>query len=56
MEILSELERHYGDIQDTEFTVEEGQRYMLLTRNAKRLLHAAVHWDFVWDFTSSRGA
>ena len=30
------LERHYGDMQDTEFTVEEGRLYMLQTRNAKR--------------------
>ncbi len=31
-----ELEQHYRDMQDTEFTVEEGQLYMLQTRNAKR--------------------
>ena len=30
------LERHYGDMQDTEFTVEEGRLYMLQTRSAKR--------------------
>ena len=36
MEILRTLERHYGDMQDTEFTVEEGRLYMLQTRNAKR--------------------
>ena len=36
IEILRELERHYGDMQDTEFTVEDGQLYMLQTRNAKR--------------------
>ena len=36
MEILRTLERHYKDMQDTEFTVEEGRLFMLQTRNAKR--------------------
>nr|MDQ4041164.1 pyruvate, phosphate dikinase [Actinomycetota bacterium] len=31
MDILRTLERHYGDMQDTEFTVEDGQLYMLQT-------------------------
>jgi pyruvate, orthophosphate dikinase len=44
MEILRELERHYGDMQDTEFTVEEGRLYMLQTRNAKRHAQAAVRF------------
>jgi pyruvate,orthophosphate dikinase len=44
MDILRELERHYGDMQDTEFTVEEGQLYMLQTRNAKRPAQAAVRF------------
>ena len=44
MEILGELERHYRDMQDTEFTVEEGQLYMLQTRNAKRPAQAAVRF------------
>src|SRR3954449_9024802 len=43
MEILQTLEKHYGDMQDTEFTVEEGQLYMLQTRNAKRPAQAAVN-------------
>src|SRR3954447_13516708 len=43
-EILQTLERHYGDMQDTEFTVEEGQLYMLQTRNAKRPAQAAVRF------------
>src|SRR4051812_13110917 len=42
--ILRTLERHYGDMQDTEFTVEEGQLYMLQTRNAKRPAQAAVRF------------
>ena len=44
MEILRELERHYGDMQDTEFTVEEGRLYMLQTRSAKRPAQAAVRF------------
>jgi pyruvate,orthophosphate dikinase len=42
--ILRHLERHYGDIQDTEFTIEEGRLYMLQTRNAKRPAQAAVRF------------
>jgi pyruvate,orthophosphate dikinase len=44
MEILRTLEGHYKDMQDTEFTVEEGQLYMLQTRNAKRPAQAAVRF------------
>jgi pyruvate, orthophosphate dikinase len=44
MEILRSLEAHYEDMQDTEFTVEEGQLYMLQTRNAKRPAQAAVRF------------
>ena len=44
MEILRTLERHYGDMQDTEFTVQEGRLYMLQTRNAKRPAQAAVRF------------
>jgi pyruvate,orthophosphate dikinase len=44
MEILRTLERHYGDMQDTEFTVEEGRLYMLQTRTAKRPAQAAVRF------------
>jgi pyruvate,orthophosphate dikinase len=42
--ILRQLEEHYGDMQDTEFTVEEGRLYMLQTRNAKRPAQAAVRF------------
>ncbi len=42
--ILRALERHYGDMQDTEFTVQEGRLYMLQTRNAKRPAQAAVRF------------
>jgi pyruvate,orthophosphate dikinase len=44
MEILRALEAHYQDMQDTEFTVEEGRLYMLQTRNAKRPAQAAVRF------------
>ena len=44
MEILQTLEAHYKDMQDTEFTVEEGALYMLQTRNAKRPAQAAVRF------------
>src|SRR4051794_21656301 len=42
--ILRTLEQHYGDMQDTEFTVEEGKLYMLQTRDAKRPAQAAVRF------------
>ena len=44
MEILRTLESHYGDMQDVEFTIEEGRLYMLQTRNAKRPAQAAVRF------------
>ena len=44
MEILHTLEQHYGDMQDTEFTIEEGRLYMLQTRDAKRPAQAAVRF------------
>src|SRR3954449_8716836 len=44
MEILRTLERHYRDMQDTEFTVEDGRLYMLQTRSAKRPAQAAVRF------------
>jgi pyruvate, orthophosphate dikinase len=44
MEILRTLERHYKDMQDTEFTVEEDRLYMLQTRSAKRPAQAAVRF------------
>jgi pyruvate, orthophosphate dikinase len=41
-EIAERLERHYGDMQDLEFTVERGKLFMLQTRSAKRSAEAAV--------------
>jgi len=44
MDILRELERHYRDMQDTEFTIEKGRLFMLQTRDAKRPAQAAVRF------------
>ncbi len=41
-EITTRLEQHYRDMQDFEFTIEDGKLYMLQTRNGKRTGHAAV--------------
>ena len=41
-EITDKLEQHYRDMQDFEFTIEEGTLYMLQTRNGKRTGMAAV--------------
>ncbi|HEY1950342.1 MAG TPA: pyruvate, phosphate dikinase [Bryobacteraceae bacterium] len=41
-EITTNLENHYRDVQDFEFTIEEGTLYMLQTRNGKRTGPAAV--------------
>jgi len=43
-EILGRLERHYEDMQDTEFTIEHGRLFMLQTRSAKRPAQAAVRF------------
>jgi pyruvate,orthophosphate dikinase len=42
IETMQRLERHYRDIQDIEFTVEEGTLYLLQTRSAKRTAAAAL--------------
>ncbi len=41
-EITTNLEKHYRDVQDFEFTIQEGKLYMLQTRNGKRTGPAAV--------------
>ncbi|HVC87569.1 MAG TPA: pyruvate, phosphate dikinase [Gaiellaceae bacterium] len=41
-EAVAELERHYRDVQDVEFTVESGRLYLLQTRGAKRTTTAAL--------------
>ena len=37
------LENHYKDMQDLEFTIENGKLFLLQTRNGKRTAHAAVN-------------
>ena len=44
LESLERLERHYRDIQDVEYTVEEGRLYILQTRSAKRHALASVRF------------
>ena len=40
--VVNKLERHYRDVQDIEFTVQEGRLYLLQTRNGKRTAQAAL--------------
>ena len=42
MDIVHTLENHYRDMQDMEFTIEEGKLYFLQTRNGKRTAQAAL--------------
>ncbi len=42
--VLETLERHYGDMQDVEFTVEDGKLFLLQTRAAKRPAQASVRF------------
>jgi pyruvate,orthophosphate dikinase len=42
MELASKLENHYRDMQDMEFTIQEGKLYFLQTRNGKRTAPAAI--------------
>jgi pyruvate,orthophosphate dikinase len=42
VEIATKLENHYRDMQDMEFTIENGKLYMLQTRNGKRTAAAAL--------------
>lgn len=41
-ETAKKLEEHYKDMQDMEFTIQEGKLFLLQTRNGKRTAHAAV--------------
>ena len=50
--ITSRLERHYKDIQDFEFTIQDDQLFMLQTRSGKRTGHAAV--VIATDFVKER--
>jgi pyruvate,orthophosphate dikinase len=42
LETMRRLEQHYRDVQDVEFTVEDGRLYLLQTRSAKRTATAAL--------------
>ncbi len=42
MELAEKLENHYRDMQDMEFTIQEGKLYFLQTRNGKRTAQAAI--------------
>lgn len=42
VDIKDRLEKHYKDVQDMEFTIQEGRLFMLQTRNGKRTAQAAV--------------
>ncbi len=42
VEVRSKLEKHYLEMQDLEFTIEQGKLYILQTRNGKRTAAAAV--------------
>jgi pyruvate, orthophosphate dikinase len=52
LETMSALERHYRDMQDIEFTVEQGRLYLLQTRTAKRTAAAAIRCAV--DMTAER--
>ncbi|MBE2182229.1 MAG: pyruvate, phosphate dikinase [Anaerolineae bacterium] len=43
VEIAGNLEKHYRNMQDVEFTIERGKLWMLQTRDGKRTARAAVH-------------
>ncbi len=40
--LANKLENHYRDMQDMEFTIQEGKLYFLQTRSGKRTAHAAI--------------
>ena len=42
MDLAMKLENHFRDMQDMEFTIEEGKLYFLQTRNGKRTAPAAI--------------
>src|SRR5277367_3199242 len=45
LKVRAILERHFKDVQDIEFTVQEGRLYMLQTRNGKRTAMAALKFS-----------
>ena len=51
MDIANTLEKHYKDMQDMEFTIEEGKLFFLQTRNGKRTANAALR--IAWSYCAS---
>ncbi len=51
--IFQKLEEHYKDVQDVEFTTENGELYMLQTRTGKRTTKAAVKIASTWPRKAS---
>ena len=47
-EITTRLEKHYKDMQDFEFTIQDGKLYMLQTRNGKRTGWLRCVWRSRW--------
>jgi pyruvate,orthophosphate dikinase len=45
MKVRATLEKHFKDVQDVEFTVQEGKLFMLQTRNGKRTAAAALKFS-----------
>ena len=45
LKVRATLEKHFKDVQDIEFTVQEGQLFMLQTRNGKRTAAAALKFS-----------
>src|SRR5687768_8957704 len=45
MKVRATLEKHFKDVQDVEFTVQEGKLFMLQTRNGKRTAMAALKFS-----------
>ena len=52
VDVRHKLEKHYRDVQDIEFTLQEGKLYLLQTRNAKRTTQAAL--KIVLDFVEEK--
>lgn len=52
LEVRQILEKHFKDVQDIEFTIQEGKLYMLQTRNGKRTAAAAL--KFAADMVKSK--
>src|SRR6185503_1322990 len=45
LRVRSVLEKHFKDVQDVEFTIQEGRLFMLQTRNGKRTAAAALKFS-----------